>query len=185
MMHSIKANNLIVIEKGQIFSYELDDKNSWEVGRASKDHTPDIKLHSATVSRKHGKFQNIDGIWFYLDYKGKNGTVYNHKHMKAGLNGRIKPVMLNDGDTFVFGGGDEEVINCKTIWALYITRSFDEDWKIVDSKGYKKFQFVSSEGSVLMDAPQKGFVLERENGIAIYMGDLTYLIGDIKIIRYE
>lgn len=182
MMHGRKANNLILIENGQIFSYSLDDKNSWEVGRPSKDNIPDIKLHSSTVSRKHGKFQNMDGVWFYLDHKGKNGTVYNHKHLAAGLNGRIKPVMLNDGDTFVFGGGEEEVINCKTIWALYVTKAFDEDWRVVDSKGYGKLQFISAEGSTLMDAPEKGFVIEKETGIAIYMGDLTYLIGDIEVI---
>ncbi len=182
MMHGKKANNLVLIENGQIFSYSLDDKISWEVGRPSKDNIPDIKLHSATVSRKHGKFQNMDGVWFYLDYKGKNGTVYNHKHLVAGLNGRIKPVMLNDGDTFVFGGGEEEVINCKTIWALFVTRSFDKNWRVVDSKGYKKLQFVFGEGSTLMDAPEKGFVIEKETGIAIYMGDLTYLIGDVEVI---
>lgn len=182
MMHGRKENNLILIENGQIFSYALDDKNSWEVGRPSKDNLPDIKLHSSTVSRKHGKFQNMDGVWFYLDHKGKNGTVYNHKHLSAGLNGRIKPVMLNDGDTFVFGGGEEEVINCKTIWAMFVTKSFDGEWRVVDSKGYEKLQFISGEGSTTMDVPAKGFVLERETGIAIYMGDLTYLIGDIEVI---
>ena len=59
MMHGKIENNLILIENGQIFSYVLDNKNSWEIGRPSKDNIPDIKLHSATVSRKHGKFQNI------------------------------------------------------------------------------------------------------------------------------
>lgn len=183
-MNGKKANNLIVIENGEIFSYTLDDKNSWEIGRLSKDNIPDIKLHSATVSRKHGKFQNMDGVWFYLDYKGKNGTVYNHNHLATGLNGRIKPVILNDGDTFVFGGGEEEVINCKTIWAMYVTKVFDGDWRVVDSKGYKKIQFISAEGSTIIDAPEKGFVIEKETGIAIYMGNLTYLIGDIEVVGY-
>lgn len=182
MMCARKANNLILIENGQIFSYDLDDKNSWEIGRPSKDNIPDIKLHSVTVSRKHGKFQNMDGIWFYLDHKGKNGTVYNHKHLETGLNGRIKPVMLNDGDIFVFGGGKEEVINCKTIWAMYVTKAFEEEWRIVDSKRYKTFQFISCDGCTTMNAPKKGFVLEKETGIAIYMGDLTYLIGDMEVV---
>ena len=184
MMHGKKENNLVLIENGQIFTYVLDDKNSWEIGRPSKDNIPDIKLHSATVSRKHGKFQNMDGVWFYLDYKGKNGTVYNHKHLAVGLNGRIKPVMLNDGDTFVFGGGEEEVINCKTIWAMYVTNAFDGDWRVVDSKGYKSLQFISGEGSTMIDAPEKGCVIEKETGIAIYMGDLIYLNGDIEVIGH-
>jgi pSer/pThr/pTyr-binding forkhead associated (FHA) protein len=180
-MHGKKENNLILIENGQITSYTLDDKNAWEIGRPSKDNIPDIKLHSATVSRKHGKFQNMDGVWFYLDYNGKNGTVYNHKHIGAGLNGRIKPVMLNDGDTFVFGGGEEAVINCKTIWGMFLTKSFDDDWRIVDSKGYKHLKFTSGEKTTSMENPEKGFVDEQEKGIAIYMGDLTYVIGDMEV----
>lgn len=180
-MHGKKTNRLIIIENGQLFSYDLDDKNSWEIGRISKGNVPDIKLHSITVSRKHGKFQNMDGVWFYLDYKGKNGTIYNHKHLEAGLNGRIKPVVLNDGDTFIFGAG-EEVINCKTIWAMFITKSFDGNWRVVDSKGYKKIKFISGEGSTTINTLKKGSVLEKETGIVIYMGDLTFVIGDIEVI---
>ena len=36
---------------------------------------------SIPKSRKHGRFENMDGIWFYLDNNGKNGTVYNDKHI--------------------------------------------------------------------------------------------------------
>ncbi|WP_031550913.1 FHA domain-containing protein [Oribacterium sp. FC2011] len=182
MIHVKKENNLIIIENGQLFSYALDNKSSWELGRPSKDNVPDIKLHSTTISRKHGKFQNMDGIWFYLDYKGKNGTVYNHRHLEAGLNGRIRPVMLDDGDTFVFGGGEEEIINCKTIWGMFVTKSFDDGWRVVDSKGYQKLKFISGEDSITMDSPKKGFVFEKETGIAIYMDDLTYLTGDVEVI---
>lgn len=181
-MHGRKGNNLILIENGQISSYALDDKESWEIGRPSKNSVPDIKLRSATVSRNHGKFHNIDGVWFYLDYNGKNGTVYNHSHLKPGLNGRIKPIMLNDGDVFVFGGGEEEVINYRTTWAMFVTKSFDGEWRVADSKGYKKLKFISGGETSTMDAPSKGFVVEKETGIAIYMGDLTYLIGDIEVI---
>ncbi|MCR5303208.1 MAG: FHA domain-containing protein, partial [Lachnospiraceae bacterium] len=80
MMHGEKGNSLIVIESGSQTTYYLDDRRVWNVGRASKDNVPDIRLHSTTASRKHGKFENIDGIWFYLDSNGKNGTVYNGKH---------------------------------------------------------------------------------------------------------
>lgn len=182
MMHGRKGNNLILIENGQLSSYVLDDKNNWEIGRPSKDNIPDIKLHSVTVSRKHGKFQNMDGIWFYLDYNGKNGTIYNHKHLQAGLNGRIKPVMLKDGDTFVFGGGEEEVINCKTIWGMYLETVFDEQWRVVDSKGYSAVSFVTAEGETKLVELEKGTIVKKENGIAIYMGDLIYLIGDMEVI---
>ena len=61
-MDGKKENNLIIIENGQLTSYMLDNKNVWEVGRPSKENIPDIKLHSATVSRRHGKFQKWNGI---------------------------------------------------------------------------------------------------------------------------
>lgn len=184
MMHGKKANNLIIIENGQLTVYPLDDKNVWEIGRPSKENHPDIKLHSTTVSRKHGKFQNMDGVWFYLDYNGKNGTVYNQKHITPGFNGRVKPVVLNDGDIFVFGGGEEAVINCKTIWGLYITKDFGEIWRIADSKGYSQIQFITANKTTTLNRPDKGTVIEKDNGMAIYMGDLTYLIGDMEMIGY-
>ena len=37
------SNTLIIIENGQLSTYSLDDKLSWEVGRPSKDNFPDIK----------------------------------------------------------------------------------------------------------------------------------------------
>ena len=180
-MHGKKANFLIIIENGQLTSYQLDDKIEWEIGRPSKGNTPDIKLHSTTVSRKHGKFQNMDGVWFYIDHNGKNGTVYNRRHISTGLNGRIKPVLLNDGDVFVFGGSNEAVINCKTVLGLYITRDYQDAWRTVDSKGYSYLQFVAKDKTKTLQQPDKGTVVRMDNGLAIYMGDLTYLIGDVEM----
>ncbi len=176
-----KGNNLVIIESGQLIEYALDDKNIWEIGRPTKGNIPDIKLYSTTVSRKHGKFENMEGIWFYIDYNGKNGTFYNHKHIETGLNGRIKPIMLKDGDIFVFGAGKEEVINCKTIWGMFITRDYNQRWRVVDSKGYKQVSFISGGIEILLSEPDKGTVIKEENGIAIYMGDLTYMIGDMEL----
>ena len=68
-------NNLIVIENGQLNIYLLDNQVVWEVGRMSKEHTPDIPMHATTISRRHGRFQNMDGIWFYMDETRKNGTI--------------------------------------------------------------------------------------------------------------
>lgn len=179
MMHGRKENSLIIIEKGQLSSYPLDNRAIWEVGRLSKENIPDIQLSCPTVSRKHGKFQNMDGVWFYLDYNGKNGTVYNHKHIETGLNGRIKPIMLKDGDVFVFGGGPEEVISHKTIWGIFLERGFDDSWRTADSKGFTQLSFRSEGKETVLLEPSKGTVLEKDTGIAIYMGELTYLIGDM------
>lgn len=180
-MNGKRSNNLIVIENGGLSTYLLDDRLVWEVGRPSKDNMPDIKLYSATVSRKHGRFQNMDGVWFYLDNNGKNGTVYNEKHIEAGLRGRVKPVMLEHGDIFIFGGGMEAVINSKTIWARYSTRYFGTDWRVVDTKGVESFRFADEEGITELEKPPKGTVVEKRNGLAIYMGDVTYLAGEIRL----
>ena len=61
-----KRNVLTLLENGQLKTYLLDDQLSWEVGRESINSNPDIKLRSITVSRKHGKFQNINGNWLYV-----------------------------------------------------------------------------------------------------------------------
>lgn len=121
-MYGKIGNHLIVIENGKRTVYRLDDKAAWEVGRPSPLNAPDIRLYAATVSREHGRFQNIDGVWFYLDYNKKNGTAYNGKKITAGLNGRVKPVLLSDGDILTFGGGTDMTPRDGNVWAMYIKR---------------------------------------------------------------
>lgn len=175
-------NKLIVIENGKINVYSLDDKLMWKLGRPTKDNQPDIRLYSTTVSRDHGIYQNMDGIWFYVDKNGKNGTVYNKKHIDAGINGRIKPIMLKDGDVFIFGGGEKEVISSKTIWAAFFTKGCDENWRISDTKGLEKIIFTDGIKSTIYEKPSKGTIVRHDNGTAIYMGDITYLSGDISVV---
>lgn len=185
-MNGRKENNLIIIENGQLTAYALDDRNTWTLGRASKEQMPDIRLHSSTVSRKHGEFQCTDGIWFYVDYNGKNGTVYKRecvsKHIGTGLNGRIKPVLLRDKDMFVFGCGEKETINYKTALGVFFQKSLGEEWRVVDTMGYEKLRFVSEDKTEDWNAPRKGLVIERDAGVAIYMGDVTYVNGDMEVV---
>lgn len=181
MMHGKRSNNLIVIENGLLTSYQLDDKNVWELGRPSRNNIPDIKLHSATVSRRHGRMQNMDGVWFYMDYNSKNGTVYNDRRIQQGRNGKVKPVMLSDGDQFVFGGGETAVINCKTIWAMFVTKDFDDRWRVADAKGLTTLRLADGGDTTILENPDKGTVVEKDTGIAIYMGDLIYMIGDMEL----
>lgn len=180
-MRGKKGNSLIVIENGQLSTYMLDDKLVWEVGRPSKDNLPDIRLYSATISRHHGRFQNIDGMWFYLDKKGKNGTVYNGKHITVGIRGRFKPIPMKDKDVLIFGGGEEPLISIKTVWAMFSEHIYDERWRVEDTKGLSKIQFSEDDDITVLDHPQKGTIIEKDNGIAIYMGDITYLSGDITV----
>ena len=185
MMHGRKmSNNLIVIENGQLTSYCLDDKLCWQVGRPSKDNIPDIVLHSVTASRKHGKFQNMDGVWFYVDNSGnKNGTVYNNKKIKTGLNGRVKPIMVSDGDIFIFGGGEKAIINHQTIWALFTTRSIDTNWKSINTNGSTEILIQTNKHKEVLKNLRKGDVIKKSKGMFIYMGEIAYLMGDIDIVK--
>lgn len=181
-MNNYEINNcLVVIENGILNTYSLDDKLVWEVGRISKDNIPDIKFSSLAISRRHGKFQNMDGMWLYVDRNGKNGTVLNGQYIVPGLGGRLKSIILKHGDIFVFGGNGDQIIDNKTVWAMFLTHQFDERWRTEDTKGYKKITFRERLDSVSMDSPKKGLVVHGEEGIAIYMGDLTYLNGNISI----
>lgn len=181
-MRGKKGNSLVVIENGQLTMYFLDDKVIWEVGRPSKERIPDIKLYSTTASRHHGRFQNMDGVWFYVDGFGKNGTVYNGKYVTTGLKGKVKPITMKNGDVLIFGGGKEGVINSKTIWAMFLDKRFDERWRVEDTKGFSRLSFKDGNETTVYDTPQKGTIIEKEDGIAIYMGDITYLVGDIVVM---
>ena len=180
-MNGKTFNNLIVIENGKLNTYLLDNKSVWEVGRPTTDVHPDILCHSSTVSRRHGRFENMDGIWFYLDNNGKNGTIYNNKHIDAGRNGRIKPIMLSDGDVLIFGGGEKAAINSRTIWSMFSTHYYSENWSVVETKGYKTIIVYDGDDITRCDNPEKGTVIQKDQGLAIYMGDITYLLGEARI----
>lgn len=176
-----RGNSLIVIENGILTSYVLDDKVLWEVGRPSAEKIPDIMLHTSTVSRRHGRFQNMDGMWFYIDNNGKNGTVYNEKHIDPGIKGRTKPVALANRDVLIFGGGEKPIINSKTVWAMFLDRVFVQNWCAQDSKGMQNIMVSIGGNRTIVEKPQKGTVIEGDEGIAIYMGEVTYLMGDAEI----
>lgn len=177
-----RKHSLIVIENGMLTVYSLDDKIRWDVGRLSADNEPDIILHSSTVSRKHGYFKNIDGSWFYVDNHGKNGTVYNGKHVSVGIQGRIKPILLKDRDVLVFGGGAEAVVSSKTIWSVFTEFDFGDEYAVQDSKGLTRFVITDGDASVTLEHPQKGTMISQPGGFAVYMGDVTFLIGHIALL---
>ena len=170
-------NQLIIIENGQLDAICLDDRTSWEVGRGSSEFRPDIRLHSPTISRRHGRFQNVDGCWFYTDYNVKNRTVHNKRKIRKGLGGKSKPVMLKDGDIFVFGSGDEYAINEKTAWALYACGCPEAQWRAADTRGSEMLSFSNGQQTLQFRNPEKGTVVSLPGGLGICMGDLTYLLG--------
>ena len=178
-----KGEFLIAIEDNRISFYPLGQKKIWSVGRPSKDIVPDIKLNSAAVSRRHGKFQNMDGYWFYIDGKSKNGTFHNDRRISTGIGGRTKPVILEDGDIFLFGCGQTPVINNKTAWAVYLAAGYDdiENCRIEDTSSFEDICLTDGKNITKLSNLKEGTVIKQSDGMAIYMGNITYLIGKMKI----
>lgn len=177
----VKGNNVIVIANGFANIYELDDKNIWTVGRPTENDNSDIEIKVKTVSRKHGILKNIDGIWFYIDDDNKNGTTVNGKQVKTGMGGRKRPVMLSDGDTLIFGGRGEHVINEKTGWMYFTNINYGNEIQKIDTKDLKHIIFDLSGKKEEFNSPSIGTVVRSKDGIGIYMGDITFLIGKISI----
>ena len=182
-MSASKGNTLIIIENGQISIVRLDDRTEWTIGRENPQNMPDIILHTPTVSRNHGYFMNRSGHWVYYDKYGKNGTVYNKEHLKPGIGGKAKFRMLEDGDVFIFGGLDEKALPSKTVWAIFSEYFYGDKWSSVDTKDLGIITLSDGKSTRKMEWPQIGDVLRMDDGIAIYMGDTTYLAGEIRLIR--
>ncbi len=175
-MRDKRGNSLVVIEGDSLTVYALDDKREWTVGRLSKDNNPDIRLQSLAVSRYHGKLVNTDGVWFYADINEGNGTVYNGKHIE-----NSSLITLKTGDILIFGKEDDVNIDSNTAWALFTTRFCDEIWNVADTDGFERIIFSDGNENHTFDNPKTGMVFENDNGIAIYMGTVTFIVGDIKV----
>lgn len=89
---------IIIMENGKARYYGLGAQARMTIGRATAQNAPDIPLTSPIAGRNHGEFVYISNQWFYCDKGSRNGTFYNGKKINAGLNGRVRPVMLQDGD---------------------------------------------------------------------------------------
>ena len=74
-------------------------------------------------------------------------------------------------------------MNCKTIWAMFTNKSYEEEWKVVDTQGCESITLTDGTDRICVDHLYKGMVIEEKDGFGIYMGDLTYLIGDIRIVE--
>ena len=179
-MNGCKGNYLTVVENGRIAEYCLDDKKEWSLGRADGENIPDIRLESTTISRQHGTFGNIDGLWVYFDNYGKNGTVMNGKPLNKGIGGLKKAEILQDGDVFVFGGAGRDVICRGTVWAYFFENSSGHEWRRVDTRDCTGLIFSAGTEKQEFDNPEKGMVLEFDEGTVIYMGNYTFLSGNAR-----
>lgn len=169
---------LVVVESGELTVYPLDDKAVWEVGRSAQD----IRLRAPLASRTHGKFKNNGGSWFYIDAFGKNGTSCNTKPIKPGLGGRVRPVLLKDGDVLIFGTRQGQP-TAKTAWALFSERPCAAHWDRIDTSGCQSVSVT--DGVCLPKNLQPGDVAQMTDGIAVCMGEVTYTAGHVQILKND
>ena len=119
---------LIVLEQGSISCYGLDAGIRWSLGREATGNTPDIPLKSPVASRHHGEFVLVDDEWFYFDRGSLNGTLYNGKKIKGGINGRINPIMLANGDVLRIDRSVTSQSDPRGVWMLFSTENIPGEW---------------------------------------------------------
>ncbi len=176
----MKGNFLIVVEHDTIKHYVLDDRLLWHIGRMHWEDGSGICVHAKLVSRCHGRLQNMDGVWFYLDDGATNGTTINGKYVTEGV-GYVNPILLNDGDEFVFGGGRDSVRNRDTVWAKYVTMLPEHDWRTMYAKGSEGFTITEGDKVTGKAARGDGVIAQGENGVAISSGPFVFVNGNIRV----
>jgi pSer/pThr/pTyr-binding forkhead associated (FHA) protein len=177
----MSVNRFVTIEGGRIEVFDLDNRRCWYLGRPSPGNDPDIKFQSTMVSRKHGRLENVDGLWFYFDGYGRNGTLFNWKHLAPGIQGRSVPMMLEDGDCLVFGCGENSQITSKSPLGFFTENEASSEWKKLDSKYYHRIFFKDTIRTQAFEEPEPGTIVKSADGIGIYMGDYSFACGDMKI----
>lgn len=176
-----RLHYLVVIQGGRIDSYVLDDLQEWHIGRPTPDNKPEIGLYAPTISREHGVIKNIDGTWFYMDHYGKNGTMHNGRPVVKGPRGRRRPIRLEEDEQFLFGSGGEYVFNENTVYAIFTTCPTAGLWRKECTSGYSRLTLSDGAHQIQFDRPAKGAILHQGNDMAIFMGDYTYLSGNLTI----
>lgn len=174
-------NCLVVIEKDEITPYILDNKNLWRCGRPSPEGRPDIVLHSSAVSRKHGELRNIDGIWFYVDQNSKNGTIHNGKVIQEGLWHRKRPILLNNGDTLLFGQGEDTDVGERSVFAKYLIGDNLINWQTIDISNSKTFSVTGFHTAATYTNPAIGTAVLTTDGVVIFAANTAFIAGDLTL----
>lgn len=121
--------NLVVLEQGSIRCYNMESRSRWTVGRTTARNAPDIPLTSPIASRTHGEFVMIDEQWFYCDLGSRNGTLHNGVRIRPGLNRRVRPVMLENGDILRIDRSEAGGTDPRGVWMLFSNESISGEWR--------------------------------------------------------
>lgn len=127
----LEAVSLVILENGVIKCFDFTMQSRWTIGRTTPENRPDISLTSPIAGRKHGEFVFVSGQWFYCDRGSLNGTFYNGTKIETGLNGRVCPVMLKDGDVLRIDNDDLNMPDPSSVWILFSRTRAQREWRYV------------------------------------------------------
>lgn len=184
--------SLIILENDSIRMYPLCGRKQWTIGRSSDNVNADISILSPIVGKLHGQFIQFGSEWFYTDNGSVNGTYYNGKRIKNGINGSITPIILCDGDVLRIDSGNFENPDPRGVLIIFTMHGTDWYWnkynivnrrKIIIGCDTRKCDIVTESDKI----PQVYFVLKqvkRHMHISICVDDMEILINN-KPIEYR
>ncbi len=121
--------NLVILEGGSVRSFPLEGKQVWKIGRKNPESENDIELESKIVSRNHGRIQNIDGDWYYIESGSLNGTYYNGNKITANDNNDFDAVKLSNGDILRIDSDSLDNPEERGVLLLFTTEGIGNQWK--------------------------------------------------------
>ncbi len=124
-----KPATLIVLERGEPIRL-VKMNGDMRLGREDTDTHSDITLKSPIVSRNHGDFTYIDGIYYYKDNNSLNGTFLNGNKMEPFNERGTKSVALQDGDVLRIDRSTLNAPHSSAVELIFSTAlSPDEQWQ--------------------------------------------------------
>ncbi len=119
---------LVLLEMETVKSFSLNSQTQWTIGRSCPENFPDIPLQSPIAGRNQGQFQRIEGQWFYVDGKSRNGTFYNGQKIVTGLNGKLQSVALSNGDILRVDNSNLTTPDPRGVWMLFTEDYINGEW---------------------------------------------------------
>ena len=120
---------LVIMEGGNLFTFPLDSRTEWPLGRAQGSVNPAaITLHSPIVSKYHALLQKKGDTWYYIDNPNNtNGTFYNGIKISAPA-GHAGNVRLYDGDILRIDNQSNQS-NANAVLMLFTTSPVEQRWE--------------------------------------------------------
>jgi len=138
---STKTPKLFIYAQSQVEEVLLS--NNMILGRKSRSTNPDIDVKIMSVSRFHGEFTLVNGVYYYEDKGSTNGSIHNGIRMKA-----LQPEALRDGDVIKIHG-EEDTESEYDVVIIYSTGYVDSYFRELDIINAAAVSIGRDEGLLL------------------------------------